>query len=543
MQEDNKSQFGIEDLADKSQLIKEYYSWLLDSKDISLESELDVCLAISHRDPFIYYPTCLDDLLHTECLHKLGRISQLSTVFQSNPGAWHSRLDHSIATFGKKQEEHLYLWMHNPDFVKYVEENGLKKFILAEEIKMLYHDVGHFPFSHVTEKQIIRKKGIHEKVGEDILLTNPEVVAILVRLGLYDAMRTVLTEDILNSHEHDEGNEDVDRKAYLETDIAHLGGIENPTRYPIYSRKIAKINPDGSYARNPDGSIILTDSLTPESKYIDIYDFSDISEVENFLYTRETLYKKTFYHPTTLAHDTILGLVQTEIAPKNPEHCHDLITYINLLQSGDFKSAKEYDEVDIFKSLISLGLNSDNPDVIDMVSLLFVPFTNWLNLMNAQLDKTKDSDFIRFINKNLIHGTSRFAQNLRTKDFFEKNVIIAEEENSNLPRSAEAPHLIYNSHSFSAYNSSCPLYVEDSEGRVFPLENHPNRSRDWQNSRSSLDVVICVLPLLKLQEVPSSTIDSYVTRCNELKSDAIGKPPISEKVFSYFENNSEGFEH
>ena len=512
----HESSRRIEDLPDKSQIVRDYYSWLFDDPEIELTKDIDLALAISHRDQFIYHPQVLDDLFHTRCLQRLGRITQLSTIFQQFPGACHTRLEHSIATFNKKQEEHIYLWMNNPDFVKYVEDNDLKRFLAAEEIKMLYHDNGHFAFSHVTEHQILKQKGVHERIGKDTLLTDPEVSSILKNLDLYDAVSQVLETDILNSHEHDDGNLDNDRRAFVETDIAHLEGFEEPIRYPNYSRKIAKINPDGSYMKSDSGSIILTDSLGPDSKYIDTFAFSDISSVESFLSTRESLYQKYYYHPSTLARDTLHKLIQSKIALTEPEHCPILSKYINLLQSGNFSEAQQYDEVAIFKDLINLALHSQNRDIIDMVSLLFVPFENWLNLMQSLLDTKRDADFIKFINSELIHGESQFAKNIRTPDFFDKNVINISGDNINALKDPNQEGLIYNSHFLRAYKTSQPIYVEDCDGNVFPLEAHPNRTRDWANSTSTTDIVICILPLLRYKGFSPKTVQQYEQQCRSL---------------------------
>ena len=505
----------LNDLPTKEELIKNYYSWLLDIKDVKLEKEIDICLPVSDKDCFIYYPESLHDLFHTKILQKLDRISQLSSMYQSNPGAWHSRLEHSIAAFGKKQEEHIYLWLNNPYFVQYVEQNKLKKYLLAEEAKVLYHDVGHLPFSHPTEKELIHKKGVHEEIGIDILLTDPEVVAILNELGIMEEIKTVLNEDICNSFEHDEGNLDVDRKAYLQTDAIHIGHT-NFNNYPLYSRKIAKIGPDGSYMKYPDGSIVLADSLGTDSKFIDIYEYSDLSQIEEILNGRESLYKNAYYSPMVLAHDTIMGLVQSNVAFANSNLCPDLVDYINLLNSGDYQAAKKYDEIDIFKSLINLALDSDNPDVIDMVSLVFVPFSNWLNLMHARLDPSNDSEFIKFIKTELIKGNSRFSRNLRNKNFFNENVVVVEGENAYALRRKGFSHLIYNSNSFSAYNTSQPIYLEDKDGNVFALEDHPDKSRNWRDTRSYSNIAICATPWLKLQGVSPFTIADYVCQCKRM---------------------------
>lgn len=54
----------LEYLPTKEYLIKKYYSWLLDSNDIKLEKEIDICLPVSDKDCFIYYPEIIADLFH-----------------------------------------------------------------------------------------------------------------------------------------------------------------------------------------------------------------------------------------------------------------------------------------------------------------------------------------------------------------------------------------------------------------------------------------------------------------------------------------------
>lgn len=508
----------IEDMPNKSELIKQYYEWLLDSNNISLEKELDLSLAKTYDDPYIYYPDCMHDLFHTKSLQRLARVSQLSLMFQTYPGAYHSRLEHSIGAFGKKQEEHLYLYQQSPDFVKYVEENGLKKFLVAEEVKMLYHDVGHFPFSHVTEQQIIGKRGIHEDVGQDILLTDDEVTTATSQLGISDAIKAVVSQDILNSNEHDEGNIDVDRKDYLQRDSFYIGGLDF-SQYPIYSRKFAEVNFDGSYRRAPDGHIILSDSLGPHSKFIDVYAHSDFSKVEGFLNGRSIQYPNKYFHSSTLARDTIFGYVMCNIASLHPESCPDLVDYINLLKSHNYAQARNWDDVRIYKSLVNLGLTCQDPNVVDMVSLIFSPLDNWLELMYEQLDKTQDADFIRTIRDDLIRGNSRFALNVRNKNFFDEQVILVDGNNPSTLKHRGFSNLVYSSHSFSAYDTSCPIFAEDKNGNVFAIEDHPERTRDWRNTKTYSELAICIVPLLKLKGLSSVEIANYITECKKLEAD------------------------
>ena len=115
------------------------------------------------------------DLINTRAFQRLRRIRQLAMAFLVYPGTLHTRFDHSIGV------------MHIAGRIC----NQLK--ITDEECKQvrlaaLLHDIGHGPFSHVSEHLLdkyvpkdgdsIREK-IHEKVTVDIVENDSEICGIL----------------------------------------------------------------------------------------------------------------------------------------------------------------------------------------------------------------------------------------------------------------------------------------------------------------------------------------------------------------------------
>ena len=115
------------------------------------------------------------DLINTRAFQRLRRIRQLAMAFLVYPGTLHTRFDHSIGV------------MHIAGRIC----NQLK--ITDEECKQvrlaaLLHDIGHGPFSHVSEHLLdkyvpkdgdsIREK-IHEKVTVDIVENDSEICKIL----------------------------------------------------------------------------------------------------------------------------------------------------------------------------------------------------------------------------------------------------------------------------------------------------------------------------------------------------------------------------
>lgn len=138
------------------------------------------------RDPihgFIKISKQEKDLIDTEVFQRLRRIRQLAMAFLVYPGALHTRFDHSIGV------------MHIAGRICNKLQESDPKRIDAKDIALvrlaaLLHDIGHGPFSHVsehlldeftydkTDKDRVREK-IHEKITVDIIQTDPEIKTIL----------------------------------------------------------------------------------------------------------------------------------------------------------------------------------------------------------------------------------------------------------------------------------------------------------------------------------------------------------------------------
>ncbi|RKU21106.1 hypothetical protein C6503_05200 [Candidatus Poribacteria bacterium] len=140
------------------------------------------------RDPihgFIKISKRERDLIDTKVFQRLRRIRQLAMTSLVYPGAVHTRFDHSVGV------------MHVAGRIctKLQELNSAK--ICSEDVDRvrfaaLLHDVGHGPFSHVSEHllkkyapadadtgQVLEK--IHEKITVDIIQTDPKISEILDR--------------------------------------------------------------------------------------------------------------------------------------------------------------------------------------------------------------------------------------------------------------------------------------------------------------------------------------------------------------------------
>ena len=110
------------------------------------------------RDPihgFIYREPDERDVMDTPVFQRLRRLKQLAFANLVYPGATHSRFDHSLGAF------HLAGRIAAALDVQEAERRLLR-------LAALLHDVGHGPFSHVTEP-ILKKHSHPEKLGPEVM--------------------------------------------------------------------------------------------------------------------------------------------------------------------------------------------------------------------------------------------------------------------------------------------------------------------------------------------------------------------------------------
>ena len=138
------------------------------------------------RDPIHGFVKLFDKemaLINTRVFQRLRRIRQLAMTFLVYPGAVHTRFDHSIGVMHIAGRICAKLRELNPEIVR---EEDIARIRFAA----LLHDIGHGPFSHVSEALLEKyapnqtqigatREKIHEKITVDILETDPEINEIL----------------------------------------------------------------------------------------------------------------------------------------------------------------------------------------------------------------------------------------------------------------------------------------------------------------------------------------------------------------------------
>ena len=133
------------------------------------------------RDPvhnFVLLPDGFEALLNIRVIQRLRRIRQLAMANLVYPGALHTRFDHTLGV------THVATQM--------AEQLGIKdEDLRLVQLAALLHDIGHGPFSHVSETSLARfadrgtlnanQKGekIHELVTANIIEKDPQLRQVL----------------------------------------------------------------------------------------------------------------------------------------------------------------------------------------------------------------------------------------------------------------------------------------------------------------------------------------------------------------------------
>jgi HD superfamily phosphohydrolase len=201
---------------------------------------------------------------------RLRNINQMAFAHMVYPGAVHSRLHHSLGAY------HLMCnalsELKNKGFdISAGEELGAK-------IAILLHDIGHGPFSHALEQELIT--GVHH-----------ESLSILIMQKLnaeYDGQLQIAIDIFTDKHSkrflHQlvSGQLDVDRLDYLIRDSFFTGVAEGVVGYDRIIKMLTV----------KDGELMVEEKA--------------IYSIEKFLVSRRLMYWQVYLHKTVLAAEIML---------------------------------------------------------------------------------------------------------------------------------------------------------------------------------------------------------------------------------------------
>jgi hypothetical protein len=198
------------------------------------------------RDPihvFVRLDTDERKVLDSRPFQRLRHIHQLATTYLLYPGATHRRFEHSLGVMelASRVFDVITLDENIHDQVRYIMPNKDQKTYWRRVLRMaaLCHDLGHLPFSHAAETELLPEGWDHERMTAEIIkseemekiwrkvtppLRSEEIIKAALgpkdaeKRGLeLDDWETILSEIITGD------TFGVDRMDYLLRDSLHIG--------------------------------------------------------------------------------------------------------------------------------------------------------------------------------------------------------------------------------------------------------------------------------------------------------------------------------
>lgn len=375
-------------------------------------------------------------LINHPFFQRLRRISQMGLSVFVFPGAHHNRLEHALGCLHLAQKAIMAL-REKGEKISEAESEAL-------QIALLFHDIGHGPFSHAIEKALL--PGIaHEQISEVLIeKINTEMDGALASaLAIFN-----------NSYERPffhqllVGQVDLDRLDYLKRDSFYTGAMEGN----INSSRLI------SMMRVVDNQLVFDE----KANY----------SLEKFLLARRLMYWQVYLHKTSLVSELILVKIL--------HHARKVLAQGKPLKGSD--------------ALLALLSKGDAPlaiDTVDWSTFLALDDSDvWYSLKQWQ----EASDFIlsdlsqRIIKRNL------FRVEVQDHPFEESAVVRLQEQWAKHYNSEEiAQAYVFTGHvSNQTYSSNKhPVLLQNASNETLPIHQHPSFSALMKYTNSQTLYYLC----------------------------------------------------
>jgi len=232
---------------------------------------------ISAPKPFI------TDLIQTPEFQRLRRICQIGVGRLVFPGAEHTRFGHALGAMALMN-----------DVLTSVEDKGTpisRDEYTAALAAALLHDIGHGPYSHTLEHDLISNFN-HEDMSRVLLLHLNERFdgALDLAIQMFDG-----TYERSFFHQLVSSQLDMDRLDYLRRDSFYTGVVEGAVGVERII-KTMRIHPN----EGGHGSKVVIES-------------KGVYAVENFIISRRLMYWQVYLHKTVLAGDQLLRSILSRV--------------------------------------------------------------------------------------------------------------------------------------------------------------------------------------------------------------------------------------
>jgi hypothetical protein len=327
-------------------------------------------------------------LIDLPCFQRLRRIRQLGFLDYVYPGAHHNRFEHSIGTMHLSGQFLLNMKTNNTE----LEEVITSEVILENKLASLYHDIGHLPFSHVTESLLY---------NEDELINDLKEVP-------YDDVKAheYLGKKIIENKYVSKAIERINSEINTELSPASLGELMlggAPREHPHWRflgqlihgavdvDRIDYLNRDAHYAGVPFGKVdtdrlFQTTNVNKDPKnYLDlVIEQKGLQSIESLLTSRTLMYSSVYYHHTSRAISTLFSRIVYSYFSRHSENFLKLLLFddnaLCIMLKQDETSKKRLENI-YYRKIPKIALSLNGNNINNVVN--FKTFTKDLNYRNT----------------------------------------------------------------------------------------------------------------------------------------------------------------
>ena len=482
---------------------EEFFKMVLKTDHVDLYTDFDPILSAKNEEKnkqgIVYYTSGIDNVLQTKAFKRINRIFQLGTKFYSSNRFMHTRGEHSKGTYQRTLDLLVNL-CKKEEIRKLIQENHYEKYLLAELMRALLHDIGHGPFSHTMECVCNWPKGFHEQLGKRIIKEDKELNEALNKIfpNLPDLIDEVERKNFLGLNGLFEGQLDVDRADFLPRDNYAS------TRECIDISTLVTELFDSIEIKKIEGT----------NKLIPVYPENMIGKIEKFLESRYDNYQYLYYSNEEKLYEHIFKEFVIELLNCNEEF--KLKTYLaenvnKKPEEIDLEEYLKYNDIEFFKGILEIYGKTKSERLKELASYCLPNNTMikslYIGILSSgektnqygyiDLDKD-DIEFLKDVDKINIEDSKKLVE----QNFLIKRCDSSEELNKRLEIIREKLNLksiedlsqvgiLYDISKNELYKNKPgeEIYIQSDDGNIYTFDKHPKRKIELKKFENNIIMI------------------------------------------------------
>ena len=482
---------------------EDFFKMILKKDKVYLHTDFDPILSAENEEDMkqgvVYYTLEIDNILKTKAFKRIDRIFQLGTKIYSSNRFMHTRGEHSKGTYQRTLDLLVNL-CKKEEIMGLIKEKHYEKFLFAELVRALLHDIGHGPFSHTTETVCTWPKGFHEQLGKRIINEDKELNSTLngIYLDLTDLIDEVEKKNFLGLNSLFEGQFDVDRADFLPRDNYAS------TRESMDISTLVTELFDSVEIRKVEG----------KNKLLPVFPERMIKHIERFLECRYNNYQLLYYSNEEKLYEHIFKEFAIELL--NSSEDFKLKTYLagnvnKKAEEIDLEEYMKYNDIEYFKGILEVYKKTENERLKELASYCLPNKTMIRAIYSGLLssgEKTNEygyvevsEDDMRFLKEvNTINQED--SQNLVKQNFLIQRCNSSDELNYKLEiiknklkldsiEQLSQIGILYDISKNELYKNKPgeEIYIQGDDGEIYTFDEHPKREIELKKFENNIIII------------------------------------------------------